>query len=117
MVRLFQILAWLCVAAIGVLSIVTPSLRPVTLLPHSLEHAAIFALAGMAVGLGYPNRTVQHMITLTIFAAGIELAQFYAPGRHPRLVDFIVDALGACAGVALALVLARLRLRCFRSER
>jgi VanZ family protein len=108
MVRLFQVFAWLCVAAIGVLSIVAPTVRPVTLLPHSLEHATIFALAGVAVGLGYPNRTVQHMITLTIFAAGIELAQFYAPGRHPRLSDFVIDALGACAGVALALALTRL---------
>ena len=115
--RLFQIFAWLCVAAIGVLSIVTPSLRPVTVLPHSFEHAAIFALAGVAVGLGYPNRTVQQMIMLTIFAAAIELAQYFAPGRHPRLTDFVIDALGACAGVVLALALIRLFPRIFTARR
>ena len=114
--RLFQIFAWICLAAIGVLSIVTPSLRPVTWLPHSFEHAAIFALAGISVGLGYPNRTVQHLITLTVFAAGIELAQFFAPGRHPRLVDFVIDALGACAGVVLALAFNRLLVRNFPTK-
>lgn len=104
--RLFQAIGWLCVAAIVVLSLVAPSLRPVTFVPHHLEHAAIFAAAGLALGLGYPGRTAHHMVMMVIFAAAIELAQFYAPGRHPRLIDFTVDALGACAGVALAAVIA-----------
>jgi hypothetical protein len=106
--RLFQALGWVCVLAIIVLSLVAPSLRPVTFLPHSLEHAAIFAITGMALALGYPGRIVHHMIMLVIFAAAIELAQFYAPGRHPRLIDFAVDALAACAGVALAALIMRL---------
>ena len=49
------------------------------------------------------------MIGLTLFAASVELAQFYAPGRHPRVSDFVVDALGACAGVVVASMLTRLR--------
>ena len=109
MTRLFQVSAWLCLAAIGVLSLVAPSLRPVTFLPHEFEHAAIFSIAGLAIGLGYPNRATQHLITLTLFAAAVELAQFYAPGRHPRVSDFVVDALGAGAGIAVALMLTRLR--------
>src|SRR3954447_25798500 len=100
--RLFRALGWLCVLAIVLLSLVAPSLRPVTFLPHGLEHAAIFALCGLALGLGYPRRIMHHMAMLVIFAAAIELAQFYAPGRHPRLIDFVVDAVAACAGVALA---------------
>jgi VanZ family protein len=107
--RLFRIGAWLCLAAIGVLSLVAPALRPVTLLPHDFEHVAIFSLAGLAVGLGYPNRAMQHVVTLTLFAAAIELAQFYVPGRHPRVSDFVVDALGAGAGVVVALMLTRPR--------
>jgi VanZ family protein len=31
--------------------------------------------------------------------------QFWAPGRHARLSDFIVDATAACAGIALAAAL------------
>ena len=109
MTRLFQICAWPCLAAIGALSLVAPSMRPVTFLPHSFEHVAIFLAAGLAIGLGYPNRATQRMIGLTLFAAAVELAQFYAPGRHPRISDFVVDALGACIGVAVALMLTRLR--------
>ena len=93
------------------LSLVAPSLRPVTFLPHNLEHAAIFALAGLAIGLGYPDRAAQHMVALVLFAAAVELAQFYAPGRHPRVSDFVVDALGACAGVSLVALHARARSR------
>ena len=106
--RLCQAVGWLCVLAIVVLSLVAPSWRPVTFLPHNLEHAAIFAVTGLALGLGYPGRTARHMAMLVIFAAAIELAQFYAPGRHPRLIDFAVDALGACAGAALAALIMRL---------
>ena len=109
MTRLFQACAWCCLAAIGVLSLVAPSLRPVTFLPHDFEHVAIFLAAGLAIGLGYRNRAAQQMIALTLFAAAVELAQFYAPGRHPRISDFAADALGACAGVAIALMLTRLR--------
>ena len=43
---------------------------------------------------------------LTVVAVGltglIEILQFLAPGRHARLEDFIVDALAACVGLAIA---------------
>ena len=106
--RLLRAIGWLGVLAIVVLSLVAPSLRPVTILPHWLEHAAIFAITGCALALGYPGRIAQHMMMLVIFAAAIELAQFYAPGRHPRLIDFLVDASSACAGVAMAAMIMRL---------
>ena len=109
--RLFQFAGWACVVAIAALSLVAPSLRPVTILPHDVEHAAIFAITGFTLGLGYPNRTQLHMSALIIFAAAIELAQLYAPGRHARVIDFVVDALAACAGVAFATILLRLRAR------
>ena len=35
----------------------------------------------------------------------IEILQFWAPGRHARLEDFVVDALAACVGFAMAGVL------------
>ena len=104
-------IGWLCIVAIATLSVVSPSLRPVTFVPHDLEHAAIFALTGFALGLGYQNRIAQHMIALTIFAGAVELAQIYAPGRHARLADFVVDALAACLGVALSCAVLSLRKR------
>ncbi len=106
--KAFRIAAWLCLAAIAALSLVSPRLRPVTILPHDIEHVLIFALAGFAMALGYPHRAAHQLIGLVIFAAAIELSQFFVPGRHPRLIDFVIDALGACAGVALAALIARL---------
>ena len=115
--RLVQGLAWLSLVAIGVLSLVAPRLRPVTILPHDLEHAAIYALAGFTVGLGYPNHGLRNMLALTVFAGAIELAQLYAPGRHARWSDFAVDALAACIGVAVAVTMARLLPRAAALER
>jgi len=109
--RLFQFAGWACVFAIAALSLVAPSLRPVTVLPHDLEHAAIFAITGFTLGLGYPNRAQLQMFAMIVFAAAIELAQIYAPGRHARMIDFVVDALAACLGVAFAAILMRLRAR------
>lgn len=84
-------------------------MRPVTMLPHDVEHLAIFIIAGVSLGLGYPGHLARLMVLLVIFAGAIELAQFVAPGRHPRLIDFVVDAAGACAGALLAALIARTR--------
>jgi hypothetical protein len=35
----------------------------------------------------------------------IEILQFWAPGPHARLSDFVVDALAGCAGLAVAAAL------------
>ena len=105
----FQIAAWLSLLAIVALSLVAPSLRPVTFLPQALEHAAIFGLAGVAAGLGYPNRTERTMLALVAFAGAVEVAQLFVPGRHARLRDFVVDAGAALIGVALAWLVARSR--------
>jgi len=108
--RSVKLLAWLCLAAIVVLSLVTPSLRPVTALPHNLEHAGIFLAAGLAVGLGYPGHWWRNALLLTAFAGAIEIAQLYAPGRHARWMDFFVDATAACLGAALASMVERMTL-------
>jgi len=114
--QLPRIAAWLCIAAIGALSLVAPSLRPVTFLPHNLEHAAIFAAAGFASGLGYPGGPARTLAALVIFAGAVELAQIFVPGRHATLTDFAVDALAACAGVAAAFAVTRVWMRALSSR-
>ena len=32
----------------------------------------------------------------------VEILQFWAPGRHARLEDFLVDAFAVCVGLAAA---------------
>ncbi len=85
-------------AAILVLSLIPSELRPETSVPHKLEHLLIFAAAGVAFGLGYEARRGLLAIQLVIFAGAVEIAQLFVPGRHARLSDFLVDAVGICAG-------------------
>jgi len=54
--RLFTAIAWLLLLLILVLSIVPVDYRPITPIPHDLEHAAIFMLTGLAFGLGSTRR-------------------------------------------------------------
>jgi VanZ family protein len=96
---IFRVPAWILVATIVILSLVPPSLRPVTEAPHALEHFAIFALCGYTFGLGYPSRYLFHAVALVTFAGVIEVLQFAVPGRHARVLDFVVDAIASCAGV------------------
>jgi VanZ family protein len=102
MLKVVRISAWLLAAAIVVLSLVPPSLRPETDLPHDLEHFAIFAATGLAFGLGYGRRYLAVAVALVIFTGAIEIAQIVVPDRHARLGDFIVDALAVCIGLAAA---------------
>src|SRR6516165_12762420 len=97
-----RIAAWLLTAAIVVLSLVPPTLRPETSAPHSVEHFTIYAATGFVFGLGYKHRHDLLAILLVIFTGSIEIAQLFVPGRHARLSDFIIDAIAACMGLAIA---------------
>jgi len=90
--------AWSLAAIVVVLSLVPSELRPETGLSHILEHFSIFAATGAAFGLGYEARGGRLAIQLVIFAGAVEIAQLFAPGRHARLSDFLVDAVAICAG-------------------
>lgn len=103
--------AWSLAAAIIVLSIVPPHLRPETVLPHALEHFAIFCVTGAAFSLGYQQQRLRLIVLLVIFCGVVEIAQLFAPGRHARLADFLVDALAVCAGVVTPLLAKQLAAR------
>jgi VanZ family protein len=81
-----------------VLSLVPPHLRPQTDVPHKLEHFLIFAATGTAFGLAYSVRLALLVTLLVAFAGAVEVAQFFVPGRHARLSDFLVDAVAIGAG-------------------
>jgi VanZ family protein len=89
--------------AIVVLSLVPAHDRPVTALPHSLEHLTIFFAAGLAFGIGYPQRHRFQFPALLVFTAVIEMAQLVVPG-DARLTDFVVDAVGIITGLSLGLI-------------
>ena len=105
--RLFQISGWLLLLAIAVLSLVPPAYRPETDLSHTFEHLATFLITGVAFGLADANRYVSRIVLLIAFVGFIEVAQLLVPGRHARLSDFLLDALGVSIGVGLGHLAAR----------
>ncbi len=105
--NVFRGLAWILVAVIVALSLVPPSLRPVTGAPHNLEHFAIFALCGCAFSLGYRSGHLLQAVGLVAFSGLIEISQFMVAGRHARVTDFLFDAGASCVGVLVGWIILR----------
>jgi VanZ family protein len=105
MTGFLRLLAWGLAAAVTFVTLGPPGYRPHFHLGQIGEHALAFAMVGLAFGLAYrTNRTLIAILAVAISGA-IEIMQFWAPGRHARLSDFVVDALAACAGLAAAAVI------------
>jgi VanZ family protein len=80
-------------------------MRPHSNLGQDGEHALAFILMGLAFGVAYARHRLAITATAIFLTGAMEILQFWAPGRHARLEDFIVDAVAACAGIALAALL------------
>jgi VanZ family protein len=106
--RFFQVVAWLLILAIVMLSLGPPSTRPVTGAGHNLEHLLIFVAMGAAFGLGYPRRILLLPIALLAFTGAIEVAQMLVPGRHARWSDFLTDVAASYVGIGFSFVLVKL---------
>ena len=108
-----RLFAWLLAAAVTFATLGPPTLRPHSELGQDGEHAFAFVLVGLAFGLAYRNRRWPVAAIAVVLIGVLELLQFWAPGRHARLEDFLVDAGTACIGFALATaadwIFARLR--------
>ena len=105
--KVFRAAGWLLSVVIVVLSVIPAEERPITPVPHDLEHLAIFLVTGLAFGVGYTSRHLLQAFWVVTFAGIIELIQLMIPGRHSRLSDFVVDALGGVVGVGLGAVITR----------
>ena len=103
--QLSRVAAWVLIAIIAVLSFIPPGYRPVTPVPHNVEHLSIFLPAGLALGVGYERRHLLQSLALVLYAGAVELIQLQIPGRHGRLSDFLVNAVSACLGVGLAVLI------------
>jgi VanZ family protein len=106
MTRVFQIIAWLLAIAVAVATLGPVRYRPLNYnLGQDGEHALAFVLTGLAFGLAYrQNRLLTAMIAVVV-AGVIEILQVWAPGRHARLEDFVVDAIAALIGLVAAAAL------------
>jgi VanZ family protein len=102
-----RILAWLLLAVIVVLTLAPPGFRPQTPVSHTIEHAGIFLVTGIALGSGYGRRAALLYIAAIVFCAGLEIAQVFDPGRHARVSDFLVDFTAMWAGVWVGSLLSK----------
>jgi VanZ family protein len=103
MTLFLKLLAWSLAAAVAFATLGPPDFRPhASPLGQDGEHALAFVLLGLAFGLAYThNRLLTAAIAVGLTGL-IEILQFWAPGRHARLEDFLVDALAVCVGLAFA---------------
>ncbi|MCK1651045.1 VanZ family protein [Bradyrhizobium sp. 149] len=101
---LVRAFAWLLAAAVTFATLGPPGLRPHSDLGQDREHALAFILIGLTFGLAYRDRRWMVAAFAVILIGLLELMQFWAPGRHARLEDFLVDAGTACIGFVLAAV-------------
>lgn len=73
--------------------------------PSKLGHLVLFAVLAYVTRLGWPNRPFLPLIVyLSVFAASVEIVQFFALERHPRLADWLMDLIGASIGLIGAAV-------------
>jgi hypothetical protein len=105
MIALFRLFAWLLAAAVTFATLGPPQFRPHSNLGQDGEHTLAFVLVGLAFALAYPRQRMLTAAIAVVMIGVIEILQFWAPGRHARLEDFVVDATAACAGIAMAAVL------------
>jgi hypothetical protein len=116
----FRLAAWIFVAILVLITVAPPSARLDSGVPHHVEHFASFFIAGALWYMGYPRRLLLCLTLAVLFAGGLELLQMLVPGRHARLIDFVVDALAAenatqvasYPGLALSMELERADIGC-----
>ena len=99
-----RLIAWSLAAIIVILSLVPPGLRPETGAPSVAEHFVIYFATGLAFGLGYGGRDWPLAFMLITYAACVEIAQLFVPGRHARITDFLIDSLALCIGMLMPLI-------------
>jgi VanZ family protein len=102
MTILLRLFAWLLAAAVTFATLGPPQYRPHSNFGQDGEHALAFVLIGLAFGLAYTRNRLFTVAVSVVLIGVLELLQLWMPGRHARLEDFVVDALAACAGFAVA---------------
>jgi VanZ family protein len=95
--------------AVVVLSLLPGTDMPSIGVSDKTEHFAAYALLGFMGGVAFPTRRAATLLIVLLPALGIalELAQFFAPGRSPDVLDAVAGGTAAC----LALVPMLLRRR------
>ncbi len=80
--------------AIGVLSEVPGELRPHIFAVSQLEHVVAYFAAALLLALGFWNRRNVLLLSLALplYAAVLEIAQMFIPGRNSEFIDFFASS-------------------------
>ena len=105
--RSARVLFWLTLAYVAFVTLSDIAYRPETPFGPNKERFAAFALVSALLMLGYPRHRLMWLLGLVAVAGLLEAGQELVPGRHGRVHDFEVKALGAFAGAAAAVVVER----------
>ena len=105
MTIILRLFAWGLAAAIAFATLGPAEQRPHSNLGQNGEHALAFVLLGLAFGLAHTRNRSLTAAFVIAFTGLIEIMQFWAPGRHARMEDFVVDALAASLGLVAAAAL------------
>ncbi|MCK7474871.1 MAG: VanZ family protein [Rhodopseudomonas palustris] len=96
-----RVLAIAALAVLTVLTIVPDGERPITFLPHHVEHFLAFGVTGGLIALAFAMETFTMAVAAARFTVGLECMQIPLPTRHARLSDIVVDTAAICMGVLL----------------
>jgi peptidoglycan/LPS O-acetylase OafA/YrhL len=113
--RVAVLLAWSLAIGLILVTWGPQALRPRIAHPSVERFGAFFLTAAIFVA-AYPRRAVTIALASVVFAVALELGQFLAPGRDPRISDAIVKSLGGLCGAAAVHFGLRAR-RLWRPER
>jgi VanZ family protein len=102
MTIILRVFAWLLAAAVTFATLGPPGLRPHSNIGQDGEHGFAFVLVGLAFGFAYAQHRLLTSVIALVAIGLLEILQLWAPGRHARFEDFVVDALATCAGIAIA---------------
>ena len=102
MTTLLRLIAWCLAAAVTFATLGPPRFRPHSHLGQNGEHALAFVLVELAFGFAYSRHRLLTSAISIVMIGVLEILQRWIPGRHARLKDYIVDALAACVGLAIA---------------
>ncbi|WOH68480.1 VanZ family protein [Bradyrhizobium sp. BWA-3-5] len=102
MTIILRLAAWGLAAAIAFATLGPAEQRPHLNLGQNGEHALAFVLLGLAFGLAHTRSRSLTAAFVIAYTGLIEIMQFWAPGRHARMEDFVVDALAGSLGLVAA---------------
>jgi len=93
------LLAWSLAVGLMLVTWGPQAIRPSFDHPSVDRFGAFFLTAAIFVA-AYPRRALTIALATVVFAVALELGQFIAPGRDPRISDAVVKSLGGLCGAA-----------------